>query len=154
MIEEKIKLLGITLPEPPKAAANYIPVKRVGSLIFVSGQLPMINGTLKDKGKLGINITVEIGKLCSEICAKNILSVLKSFLGSLDRIKSVVKITGYIASSPNFTEQHLVLNGASELFSKVFGEKGLHSRVAIGVPSLPLDSPVEVEGIFEIDENI
>ncbi|MHA1595549.1 MAG: RidA family protein [Candidatus Baldrarchaeia archaeon] len=150
--EEKLAKLGIRLPEPPKPVAAYVPAVRVGNLIFVSGQIPMEQGELKFKGKVGKDLNVEQGYEAARLCAINALSIIKGLVGSLNKVKRVVRVTGYVNSADGFSEQHKVLNGASEFLREIFGEKGLHSRVAVGVSGLPLDAAVEVEMIVEVED--
>lgn len=149
-IESKISELGYTLPASPKAIASYIPAKMIGKLIFTSGQLPLKNGELVLKGKIGKNISVQDTKQSMEAACLNALAAIKGVCGSLDSIQNIVKITVFVASEPEFTEQHLVANFASELLMKIFGESGRHSRSAVGVSSLPLDACVELEMIAEV----
>jgi len=150
MIEDKIKELGFTLPEAPKPLAAYIPALEVDKLVFTAGQLPMTNGELKFKGKLGADISVEDGRSAAEICAINCLAAIKSVTGSLDYIKRVVKLTAFVNSADGFTDQPKVANGASELIAKIFGENGKHVRSAVGVNELPLNAPIEIEMIVKI----
>jgi len=150
MIEEKIKELGFTLPEAPKPLAAYIPALKVNNLVFTAGQLPMIKGELKYTGKLGAFISIEEGRTASEICALNCLSAIKGVIGNLDNIERIVKITAFVNSAENFTDQPKVANGASELIGKIFGENGKHVRSAVGVNELPLNAPVEIEMIVKI----
>jgi enamine deaminase RidA (YjgF/YER057c/UK114 family) len=151
MFEKKLEELDITLPEPVKPVGAYIPALKVGNLLFLSGILPFKDGKLLKKGKVGKDLSIEEASEEAVKVIINALAILKDCLGSLDKIKQCVKITGYIASSADFTEQPKVLNPASELLVKIFGEKGKHCRVAVGVCSLPLDSPVEMDFLFEID---
>jgi len=154
MFEKKLKELGIILPEPVKPVGAYIPALRVGNLLFLSGILPFKDGKLLKKGKVGKDLSIEEASEEAVKVVLNALAILKDCLGSLDKIKQCVKITGYIASLADFTEQPKVLNPASELLVKIFGEKGKHCRVAVGVCSLPLDSPVEMDFLFEINSTI
>lgn len=148
-IDDKLAELGITLPEPPAPAATYQPWRASGSMIYTSGQLPVVDGVLQATGKLGGEVTLEEGIELARTCAINILAVAKAAAGSLDRVR-VVKITAFVASTPDFISQHLVANGASNLLGEVLGDDGIHARSAVGMPVLPLDSPVEVEAILEI----
>lgn len=150
MIEQKLKELGITIEDVPKPLGAYRPCARSGNLIFVSGQLPIKNGKLLYKGKVDSGLSVEEAKSAAKVAAINSLSVLKSDVGNLDNVKRIVKVTGYVASSEGFDQQANVVNGASELYYEVFGEKGVHARAAVGVFELPLGSPVEIEVIVEI----
>jgi enamine deaminase RidA (YjgF/YER057c/UK114 family) len=154
MFEKKLKELGIILPEPVKPVGAYIPALKVGNLLFLSGILPFKDGKLLKKGKVGKDLSIEEASEEAVKVVLNALAILKDCLGSLDKIKQCVKITGYIASSADFTEQPKVLNPASEFLVKIFGEKGKHCRVAVGVCSLPLDSPVEMDFLFEINSTI
>ena len=148
--EDKLKELGIELPEAPKPLGSYIPAVRTGNLIFLSGMLPLIQGKLVRQGKVGEDIRIEEAGEDVRTAVINALSVLKANIGTLNNVKRCVKITGYIASSPNFTDQPMVLNAASDLLFEIFGESGKHARVAVGVNVLPLNSPVEIEFIFEV----
>jgi len=148
--EDKLKELGIELPEAPKPLGSYIPAVRTGNLIFLSGMLPLIQGKLVRQGKVGEDLRIEEAGEGVRTAVINALSVLKANIGTLNNVKRCVKITGYIASSPNFTDQPLVLNAASDLLFEIFGESGRHARVAVGVNALPLNSPVELEFIFEV----
>lgn len=150
MIEEKLMSLGVVLPAPPASAGSYVPVVIAGSLAFVSGQIPIQDGQLKHKGKVGKDLSIEAGQQAARLCAINGLAQLKHALGSLDRISRFVKVTGYVNCEPSFTDQPKVVNGASDFLVQVFGDNGKHARAAIGVSSLPLDSAVEVEFIAEI----
>ncbi len=150
MIEERIKELGFQLPEAPKPVAAYIPALVEGSLVFTSGQIPVVKGNIKYTGKIGDKLTVEEGQKAAEICALNCLSVVKDIIGSLDKIERIVKLTVFVNSADGFSSQHLVANGASGLIGKIFGEKGKHVRSAVGVNELPLDVPVEIEMIVKI----
>ncbi|HMK42783.1 MAG TPA: RidA family protein [Dissulfurispiraceae bacterium] len=149
-IEEKLTALGIYLTETPKPLGSYVPCVQSGALLFLSGVLPLCDGKLIWAGKVGDALTLEDGRQAARQSAINALSVLKSHLGSLDRIKQCVKVNGYIASAPSFSDHPKVLNGCSDLLFEVFGEAGRHARAALGVASLPLDAPVEIDFIFEI----
>ena len=150
-IDQKLNSLGIALEKPSVPAANYIPYSIVGNLVFVSGQLPFQKGKLPITGIVGDEVKIEDAVQMAEICALNILSHLKEACkGDLDNVVKVVKLGGFVASSKNFFDQPTVINGASDLMVNIFGDKGKHSRFAVGVSSLPRNTPVEVEGIFEI----
>ena len=151
MIEDVLSSLGITLPSPPPAAGSYVPVVVSGKLTFVSGQIPVVGTELKFRGKVGKDLGIESGQEAARLCVINGLAQLKSSLGTLDRILRIVKVTGFVNCEPSFTDHPKVINGASDLLVRVFGEKGRHARAAVGVSSLPLDSPVEVEFIAELD---
>src|SRR5919112_649790 len=147
MIDEKLASLGISIPIPPEPVGSYLPVVLSGNLAFVAGQVPTEGKQVKFRGKVD---SIEIGQEAARLCTVNALAQLKSSLGSLDRIKRVVKVTGFINSDPSFADHSKVINGASDLLVNVFGDKGKHARVAVGVTSLPLDSTVELEFIMEI----
>ncbi|UCD71154.1 MAG: RidA family protein [Syntrophobacterales bacterium] len=149
-IEKRIKGLGLELPEAPKPVASYVPAVHSGNYVFTSGQLPFIKGELKARGKMGSDLTVEEGYECAKVAVLNCLAAIKSVMGELDRVRRVVRVTGFINSAPGFGEQPKVLNGSSDLLVKIFGEEGRHSRLAIGTSELPLGSPVEVEMIVEV----
>ncbi|KAF0144161.1 MAG: endoribonuclease L-PSP [Nitrospirae bacterium] len=148
--EEKLKELGLELPEVPKPLGSYVPFVRTGNLIFLSGMLPLRGGKLNRQGRVGEKVTINEALEDARTAAINALAVLKSNIGSLNKVRRCIKITGYIASAPDFTEQPRVLNAASDLMVEVFGEAGKHARAAVGVNILPLNSPLEIEFIFEI----
>jgi enamine deaminase RidA (YjgF/YER057c/UK114 family) len=150
MIEEALSSLGIVLPSPPAPAGSYVPVVVTGNLAFVAGQIPMEAGRVKFTGKVGKDLPIEAGQQAARLCTINALAQLKVALGNLDRVKQVVKVTGFVNCEPTFTEQPKVVNGSSDLLVQVFGERGKHARAAVGVSSLPLDSAVEVEFVAEI----
>ena len=149
-VESKLKELGIELPEASAPAAMYVPVKQAGNLLFVSGQTPKMNGALSHTGKVGKERDVAYGQEAAKACAIGVLAALKSHLGDLDKVKNMVKITVFVNSEPDFHEQHIVANGASNLFVEAFGECGQHSRSAVGMGQLPMNCTVEVEAIVEI----
>ena len=148
--ESRLAELGITLPEAAAPAANYIPYAVTGNLLFTSGQLPLTGGKLSATGLLGRELDVTAGRAAAKWCAVNILAQAKAALGDLDRIARVVKISAFVASTPDFTEQHLVANGASDFLVDVLGDRGRHARSAVGMASLPLNAPVEIEAVIEI----
>jgi enamine deaminase RidA (YjgF/YER057c/UK114 family) len=149
-VEQKITELGLQLPETSKPLAAYIPAVQSGNLVFTSGQLPMRDGQLLRTGKVGSDVSAEDAKALAEVCALNALAAIKMAIGDLDKVVRVVKVVGFVASSPDFTGQPAVVNGASEFLGSVFGDKGIHARSAVGVAVLPLDAPVEVELIVEV----
>ena len=152
IIDNKLKELNIVLDEASKPAGSYVPYVISDNLVFISGQLPFINGSITIKGKVGSEVSVEDGIKMAEVCAKALLSQLKSACnGNLDKVKKVVKLGGFVASDPNFIDHPKIINGASDLIVKIFEDKGRHARFAVGVASLPLNTPVEIEGIFEIE---
>lgn len=152
-VEERLNELGITLPEAPVPLAAYCPWIKTGNLLFVSGQLPLVNGKLAYSGKAGKDLDLNAARQAARVVAVNGLAQAKAALGSLNKISKCVRIGGFINSSPGFTEQPAVLNGASELLVEVLGEKGRHARAAVGVSELPLNAAVEVEFIFEVIED-
>lgn len=153
MIEAQLREREITLPRPSAPAANYVPYVKVGSLVFISGQLPILNGELKYLGKIGRDLTVENGQQAARLCALNILAQLKQACGGeLNRVERCVRLGGFVNSTDDFKDHSLVINGASHLILEVFEDKGHHGRAAIGVNSLPLGVAVEVEAIFEVKE--
>jgi enamine deaminase RidA (YjgF/YER057c/UK114 family) len=149
--EERLSALGLTLPEVAKPLAAYVPAVRSGSLVFTSGQLPTVDGKLSTTGKVGAEVSADDAKQLAERCALNALAAVKAEIGELSRVRRIVKLVGFVASAPDFTGQPAVVNGASELLGRVFGEVGSHARSAVGVAVLPLDAPVEVELTVEID---
>ena len=149
-IEQKIIELGFLLPETAKPLAAYIPAVQSGNLVFTSGQLPMIEGSLAETGKVGGTVSPERAKELATVCALNALAAVKTVIGDLDKIKRIVKVVGFVSSVPEFSAQPAVVNGASEFLGAVFGDKGIHARSAVGVAVLPLDAPVEIELIVEV----
>jgi enamine deaminase RidA (YjgF/YER057c/UK114 family) len=151
--EEKLAELGLTLPEVTKPVAAYVPTVRTGPYVYVSGQVPLVDGALPASGKVGTGpglVPADIAKELAARCALNALAAVKAEVGDLAAVKRVVKVLGFVASAPDFTGQPGVINGASELLVAVFGEAGAHARSAVGVAVLPLDAPVEVELIVEL----
>ena len=149
MIEEKLKELGIEIPTPPNPAGSYIPVVTTGNLAFVSGQIPMKEGKVVFEGKVPDNQSVDSARDAAKICIINGLAQLKANLGSLDKITKFVRISGFVNSNSNFTEQPKVINAASDLLVEIFGDMAKHSRIAVGVANLPLNSTVEIDMIVE-----
>jgi enamine deaminase RidA (YjgF/YER057c/UK114 family) len=141
--------LGIELPGVAAPLAAYVPAVRTGNLVYTAGQLPITSGNLAVTGKVGVEVTPEVGKTLARVCALNALAAVHSLVG-VDAITRVVKVVGFVASAPGFTGQPGVVNGASELFGEVFGDAGAHARSAVGVSELPLDAPVELELIVEV----
>jgi enamine deaminase RidA (YjgF/YER057c/UK114 family) len=150
-IEERLKDKNLTLPEAPKPVAAYIPAKQTGNLVFTAGQLPMVNGELISKGLLGQDVEIDEANKAARICTLNALAAIKGVIGDLDRIKQIVRVVGYVASVPTFTQQPAVVNGASELLLEIFGENGKHARSAVGMAVLPLNASVEIELTVEIE---
>jgi enamine deaminase RidA (YjgF/YER057c/UK114 family) len=149
---DRLAALGLTLPPVTAPVAAYVPAVRTGSYIYVSGQLPMTDGKLPATGKVGGDVSVEDAAAMARTCALNALAAAASVAGGLAAIRRIVKVTGYVASAPDFTGQPQVINGASELLLEVFGEAGRHARSAVGTAVLPLDAPVEVDLVVEIAE--
>lgn len=147
--EERIVELGLTIPEVAAPVAAYVPTVRTGDHVYTSGQLPFSEGSLPATGKVGAEVTPESAQELAALCALNGIAALRAELGDLSKVTRVVKLVGFVASTPDFTGQPGVINGASELVGKVFAEAGVHARSAVGVASLPLDTPVEVEMIVE-----
>ena len=148
--EKNLNKLNINLPKAPDPVGAYVASKIVGNLVYISGQLPLDNEGKLIKGKIGKDLNLEQGQESAKLCALNLLAQLKKITGSLDKVKSCIKITGYVNSTDSFIDQPKVINGASDLISQVFGDKGKHARAAVSVSSLPLGASVEVEGIFEV----
>jgi enamine deaminase RidA (YjgF/YER057c/UK114 family) len=148
--EERLAELGLTVPEVVKPLAVYVPAVRTGSYVYTAGQLPMRSGELMATGKVGAEVTVEEAKACAQQCALNAIAAVRSEIGELSAVKRVVKVVVFVASTPDFTGQPGVANGASELLGSVFGDAGVHARSAVGVAALPLDAPVEVEIVVEV----
>jgi len=147
MIEERINQLGFTLPAAPKPLASYVSAVRTGDLVFTAGQLPIKNGSLVFKGKLGKELNEDDGKKAAQLCALNCLSVIKNEIETLDNIDRIIKLTVFVNSSEGFINHPQVANGASDLIKDIFGENGKHVRSAVGVAELPLNAPVEIEMI-------
>ncbi|MEU4324382.1 RidA family protein [Nonomuraea dietziae] len=148
--EEKLAELGLTLPEVVAPLAAYVPAVRSGDYIYTSGQVPMVDGKMAQTGKVGAEVSLEEARDLARICALNALAAVKSQIGDLSKIKRIVKVVVFVASTPDFTAQPQVGNGASELLRDVLGDLGVHARSAVGVSVLPLDAPVEVELIAEV----
>ena len=149
--EETLARMGIALPPAPAPVANYVPTHVVANLLFVSGQISRDGEGRILSGKLGADISVEVGRQAARICALALLAQARVALGSLDRIARIVKLTGFVNAAPTFTEHPAVMNGCSDLLVEVLGDKGRHTRSAVGVAGLPLDAAVEVEAIIEIE---
>jgi enamine deaminase RidA (YjgF/YER057c/UK114 family) len=149
-IEKKMRGLGLEIPEVPKPVASYVPAVRSGNYVYTSGQVPFVKGELMHRGKLGGDLTIEQGYECARVTALNCLAAVKSVIDDLDRVKQIVRVTGFINSAPGFTDQPKVLNGASDLLVEIFGERGKHSRLALGTSELPLGAPLEIDMVVEI----
>jgi enamine deaminase RidA (YjgF/YER057c/UK114 family) len=150
MIEEKINELGFTLPAPPKPLASYVPAVKSGNLVFTAGQLPIKDGSLVFKGKLGKELNEDDGKKAAQLCTLNCLSVIKNEIETLDNIDRIIKLTVFVSSSEGFINHPQVANGASDLIKDIFGENGKHVRSAVGVSELPLNASVEIEMIVSV----
>jgi enamine deaminase RidA (YjgF/YER057c/UK114 family) len=148
--EDRLAELGLSVPAVAKPVAAYVPAVTSGDLVFTSGQLPMRDGELMLTGKVGGEVSPEEATACAQQCALNAIAAVKSVIGDLDKVAQVVKVVAFIASTPDFTGQPQVANGASELLGTVFGDAGVHARSAVGVPVLPLDAPVEVEIVVRV----
>ena len=150
IVAAKLQALGIVLPATPAPAGNYIPTVISGNLVFVSGQVPFLDGKIAYQGKLGESVSLEDGQAAARLCFVNILAQLSAALGGdLDRVTRIVRLGGFVASAPSFTQHPAVINGASDLAVAVFGDAGRHARAAVGVAALPLDSAVEIDAVVE-----
>ena len=148
--EERLADLGMQIPEVAKPVAAYVPALRTGDHVYTSGQLPMRSGTLIATGKVGAEVTLDDAVGCARQCALNALAAIRAEVGDLSHVRRVVKVVAFVASTPDFTGQPQVANGASELLGEVFGDAGRHARSAVGVAVLPLDAPVEVEVLVQV----
>jgi enamine deaminase RidA (YjgF/YER057c/UK114 family) len=149
-VEERLAAVGLEVPEVAAPVAVYVPAVRTGQHIYTSGQLPLVAGTLMGTGKVGAEVTPEQAREMAARCALNAIAAIGAVVGDLSQVTRVVKVVGYVASSPDFTGQPAVVNGASELLGTAFGEAGVHARSAVGVAALPLDAPVEVDVVVEV----
>ncbi|MFD1744457.1 RidA family protein [Rhizobium helianthi] len=151
-IDGRLKELGIELPVAAAPAANYVPYTLSGNTLYISGQLPMEGGKVAVTGLVGSDVDVATAQRAAELCAINILSQVKAALGGdLGKVRRVLKLNGFIASAPGFSEQHVVMNGASNLVANVLGEAGKHARAAVGMAALPFNAAVEVDAILEVE---
>ena len=148
-LDDRLAELNVTIPDVAKPVAAYVPAVVTGNLVFTSGQLPFVDGKLPATGKVGGTVSAEDAKEMARICTLNGLAAVKSVIGSLDRVTSIVKVVGFVASDPTFEGQSGVVNGASELLGEIFGDAGFHARSAVGMSSLPLNAPVEIEFVVE-----
>lgn len=148
--DKRLADMGLTLPPAASPVANYVPFVRAGSLLFISGQIPMQDGAVAVEGIVGAGVSVERAAEAARICGLNLMAQAKAALGDLDKVKRVVKLTGFVACTPDFSQHPQVINGASDLMVAVFGDAGRHARAAVGAPSLPRNAAVEVEAIFEV----
>ena len=150
-IDQTLQALGLVIPAAPAPVANYVPWVRTGNLVFVSGQLPLLDGKVAQTGILGSGVTVEQGTAAARLCAINLVAQARAACdGDLDRVRRVVKLSGFVACAADFGDQPAVINGASDLMVQVFGDAGRHARAAVGAPSLPRNASVEIEAIFEV----
>ena len=151
LFDENIKNLGLNIPDLPKALANYVPYKIIGKTIYISGQAPVQNGELIYKGKVGSDISIEEGVEAAKLCVINIIAALKTGLeGDWDKLDSFIKLTGFVNCQDNFTDQPKIINGASDMLVKIFGDQGRHARVAVGSNALPLGIAVEIDAIVQL----
>jgi enamine deaminase RidA (YjgF/YER057c/UK114 family) len=148
--EARLKALGLELPRPSVPAANYVPARRSGNLVYIAGQVPAADGKDKFTGKLGDTVTIEDGQRAARLCAINILAQLRAAIGSLDEVVACVRLGGFVNATPEFGDHPKVINGASDLMVEVFGDAGRHARAAVGCYSLPRNVSVEVDAIFEV----
>jgi len=148
--EATLKTLALELPSPPKALASYVPVQQVGELLYTSGVIPSWNGAVQYRGVVGADVSVKDAARAAEICALNIMALIRQHAGSLDRVEQFIQLSGFVRSAAGFEEQPKVLNGASDLIYKVFGERGRHTRQALGTSELPLGVPVEISAIIRL----
>ena len=151
MIEEKLESMGIKLPNPPTPAGSYIPVVKVGNLLYISGQIPMEDGKVVFTGKVSDD-NLETAQKSAKICAINILAQIKREVGNLEKVSKIIRLSGFVNSSLEFYQHPKVINAASDLLFEIFGEKGKHSRIAVGVASLPLNSMTEIDAIIQVEE--
>ena len=152
VIEDRLRELGFEIPEVAAPVAAYVPALRRGNIVYTAGQLPFVDGALPATGKVGAEVSAEQAEELAQLCALNGLAAARGLLGNLDRIVQVIKVTAFVASDPSFTAQPAVANGASVFLGRVFGDAGIHVRSAVGVSVLPLDSPVEIEFVFEVSD--
>ena len=151
MIEEKLTSLGIKLPDPPTPAGSYVPVVKTGNILFISGQIPMENGKVVFTGKVS-DENIDVAQKSAKMCAINILAQIKRETGNLDKVTKIIKLSGFVNSVSEFSQHPKVINPASDLFFELFGEKGKHARIAVGVSSLPLESMTEIDAMVEVSE--
>lgn len=149
-VEQKLAELGITLPTPTAPLANYVPSVRTGNLLFISGQVSIDGAGKLSTGKLGAGLDVDAGRAAARLCGINLIAQMKVALGDLDKVVRIVKLVGFVNSAPDFVDHPKVINGCSDLFVEVFGDKGRHARSAVGIAALPFDAAVEVEAVVEV----
>lgn len=151
-IDDRLAALGLTLPTAPKPVAAYVPSVLHGGLLYISGQLPMVDGQLSCTGRVGQEVSLEAAQAAARVCTLNALSIARDALGDLDKIARIVKVGGFVSSAAGFTDQPKVINGCSELLGEIFGEAGRHARAAVGVNALPLNAAVEIEFVMAVAE--
>jgi enamine deaminase RidA (YjgF/YER057c/UK114 family) len=151
LMDARLEALGIELPTAAKPVANFVPCVRTGNLLFVSGQVTSWNGEIRHRGKVGRDVSVDEARSAARLCALNVLAQARSFLGSLDRVRRVVQVQGFVNAVPEFTDHPTVVNGASDLFVELFGDPGRHARFAVGAGSLPFNVAVEVAAVLEVE---
>lgn len=150
-IESKLEELGLTLPNPPSPGGNYVPHKQVGNLVYLAGVICIQNGELTHAGQVGAEQTIETGYEAAKVCALNALAAIKGAVGSFDKLREIVYMSGYVNAVSGFDSSPLVINGASDLFIKLFGEKGMHARAAVAVAGLPKNATVEIQLVVHVD---
>ena len=150
MIDEKLAVLKISLPTPPKPVGSYVPAVKAGNLVFVSGQIPIIEGKVEYQGKVPTDLSVETAQKAATVCIVNALAQLRAEIGTLDNVSRIVRVSGFVNSEPDFYDQPKVINAASDLLFEIFGDRGRHSRIAVGVASLPLYSAVEIDMVAQV----
>lgn len=152
MIDEKLAALKISLPTPPKPVGSYVPAVKAGNLVFVSGQIPIIEGKVEYQGKVPTDLSVETAQKAARVCIVNALAQLRAEIGTLDNVSRIVRVSGFVNSEPDFYDQPKVINAASDLLFEIFGDRGRHSRIAVGVASLPLNSAVEIDMVAQVSQ--
>lgn len=150
-IEARIEALDLVLPEPKPAIATYVPFVHMNGQLLISGQLPMKDGVIAVSGHLGRDVALEAGQDAAKLCTLNILAQAKMALGDLDRITQLLRLNGFVSATPDFADHPKVINGASDLLVEILGDKGRHTRIAVGCSSLPLNAAVEIDAVFAID---
>ena len=149
--EKQIEALGLELPEAPNPAGNYVPAIQSGNLLYLSGAICLVNGSMTHTGKIGETRNIDYGQAAAKVCALNLLAVAKSTLGDLDKVKRVLQLNGFVNATPGFADSPAVINGASDLLVEILGERGSHTRAAVAVTGLPKDTTVELQAVFEVE---
>ncbi|MBC2607869.1 RidA family protein [Pelagicoccus albus] len=152
LIEEKLEEMGLTLPEPPSPGGNYVPHKKVGNLVYLAGVICIQNGVLSHEGQVGSDQTIESGYEAAKVCALNALAAIKGAVGDFDKLREIVYMSGYVNAVSGFDSSPLVINGASDLFIELLGEKGMHARAAVAVAGLPKNATVEIQLVVHVDD--